>query len=207
MIRFINYLNYSKISIKMSNTSSFMSNDKNRTIVNSGLTWILVINKHVVSKKHRVDKRIYHYQRISMVLGLWLARLWNVQSGRKGLALDCFEIWIKKQKLKIVSLYWLWGKKNFINGQKVHIANYIILIIRNYFIFKTHKSIIIWYSIYLKFTICFAICVNHFLDRKGFTPLRISFFNRGVVYKRYTINQNSWMQCFLWHIYVLFGFF
>lgn len=54
----------------MSNTGSFMSNDKNRTIVNSGLTWILVINKNVVLKKNRVDKRIDHYQRISMVLGL-----------------------------------------------------------------------------------------------------------------------------------------
>lgn len=42
---FINYFNNSKISIKMSNNSSFMSNDNNRTIVNSGLTWILVINK------------------------------------------------------------------------------------------------------------------------------------------------------------------
>lgn len=42
---FINYFNNSKISIKMSNNSSFMSNDKYRTIVNSGLTWILVINK------------------------------------------------------------------------------------------------------------------------------------------------------------------
>lgn len=42
---FVNYFNNWKISIKMSNNSSFMSNDKNRTIVNSGLTWILVINK------------------------------------------------------------------------------------------------------------------------------------------------------------------
>lgn len=36
----------------MSNNSSFMSNDKNRTIVNSGLTWILVINKMWFRKKN-----------------------------------------------------------------------------------------------------------------------------------------------------------
>lgn len=50
---FINYFNNSKISIKMSNNSSFMSNDKNRTIVNSGLTWILVINKMWFWKKNQ----------------------------------------------------------------------------------------------------------------------------------------------------------
>lgn len=73
---FINYFNNSKISIKMSNNSSFMSNDKNRTIVNSGLTWILVINKMWFwKKKTRVDKRIYHYQKISMVLGLLISTI------------------------------------------------------------------------------------------------------------------------------------
>lgn len=60
----------------MSNNSLFMSNDKNRTIVNSGLTWILVINKMWFWKeKNRVDKRIYHYQKISMVLGLLISTI------------------------------------------------------------------------------------------------------------------------------------
>lgn len=45
----------------MLNNSLFMFNDKNRIIVNSGLIWILVINKMWFWKKNRVDKRIYYY--------------------------------------------------------------------------------------------------------------------------------------------------
>lgn len=59
---FINYFNNLKILIKMLNNSLFMFNDKNRIIVNSGLIWILVINKMWFwKKKIRVDKRIYYY--------------------------------------------------------------------------------------------------------------------------------------------------